>query len=470
MLVELGDTSKLATDLVRSRHLNFHIRQSVARPAAGTLRKHLQQWSFWSEWALECDIHPGKSTQADMADHLHAVVTGARQDRSRVRTSTLSGAIQSVTFVSRKAQVEPLLAILDTPLIGRYLAGDAAPRPRREALPLPLAALVQWERWICSESAPEHEILFNWQPAALGMGRPPLRRCVVASRQTCQEGECWRTKVCRSGQPFGALANGSSGRRPSWGWGHVYVNSLRLPDGGLRRPEPGRRLSCPTNGLLRQASGDGRHTLALQHSTNVPSKSSTSAADAKRSNDARPSPVLHHTLRSLKATVLSIAKRIDAPEHHRAEQGHRRQHGGCASVRLDSRDDVRGCACVPATRCSESDRILTAQGRGAQIPLTEPAVQIDPPTTPEVVTYDFDSSPISQTEATEKRIATSRKPRRSAKLQTPTLTPGNMEELTDASITGRSRTEAHRPGMKVVWSENAMRCMKRNVFRSWLRE
>ena len=32
--------------------------------------------------------------------------------------------------------------------------------PRREALPVLLAALVQWERWICSGSAPEHEVLF----------------------------------------------------------------------------------------------------------------------------------------------------------------------------------------------------------------------------------------------------------------------------------------------------------------------
>ena len=137
--MELGDTSKLATDLAHSRHLNFHIRQSVAGAAAGTLRKHLQRWSFWSEWALECDTHPGKPTQADMADNLHEVVTGARQDRSRVRTSTISGAIQSVTFVSRKAQVEPLLAILDTPLVARHLAGAAASWPRRGALPLPLA-------------------------------------------------------------------------------------------------------------------------------------------------------------------------------------------------------------------------------------------------------------------------------------------------------------------------------------------
>ena len=59
-------------------------------------------------------------------------------------------------FVGRKAQFGPLLAVPDTPSI---LAGAAAPRPRREALPVHLAALAQWERWICSGSAPEHEVL-----------------------------------------------------------------------------------------------------------------------------------------------------------------------------------------------------------------------------------------------------------------------------------------------------------------------
>ena len=203
VLTEPGDTSKLVTDLTLRRHLNSHIRQSVAAAAAGTLRKYLQQWTFWSEWALECAIHPGQPTQADMAD------TGARQDRSRVRTSSVAGAIQSLKFV-RKAQVEPLLAILDTPLIAGYLAGAAIPRPRREALPLPLAVLVQWERWICSGSAPEHEILLIGSTLLMGMGRLPRRRAahmsLVASRQTCPSRRVLANQSLQIWQPFGALA------------------------------------------------------------------------------------------------------------------------------------------------------------------------------------------------------------------------------------------------------------------------
>ena len=59
VLTKLEDTTKFVTDLTQSQHLNFHIRQSVAGAAAGTLRKNIQQWTFWSKWTLERGILPG---------------------------------------------------------------------------------------------------------------------------------------------------------------------------------------------------------------------------------------------------------------------------------------------------------------------------------------------------------------------------------------------------------------------------
>ena len=56
---------------------------------------------------------------------------------------------------------------------------------------------------------------------------------------------------------------------------------------------------------------------------------------------------------------------------------------------------------------AEGFRPLTAQKRGAQIPLAEPTVEIDPRTIPmEITSNDFDSSRISQTKVTEVRVAT----------------------------------------------------------------
>ena len=81
------------------------------------------------------------------------------------------------------------------------------------------------------------------------------------------------------------------------------------------------------------------------------------------------------TLHSLKATMLSIAKEVDVPEHHRAEQSHHHLHGGRASVRLYSRDDVWVALAsqrLIVQNVAEGFRPLTAQGRGTKIPVMNP--------------------------------------------------------------------------------------------------
>ena len=94
------------------------------------------------------------------------------------------------------------------------------------------------------------------------------------------------------------------------------------------------------------------------------------------------------------------------------------------------------CQRFVVQKVADGFRRLTAQGPGAQIPMAEPPVKIDPFTVPmEVVPDDFDSTPISQTTATKVRVETSHRPRRSSKLQTLLAHPGDKEEPTDSSVT-----------------------------------
>ena len=95
------------------------------------------------------------------------------------------------------------------------------------------------------------------------------------------------------------------------------------------------------------------------------------AVQAPQMQNARVTPeqAWQYTLHSLEATMLSIAKRVGVPEHHRVEHGHHRQHVGRASIRLNSRDDVweaLDCQQFVVQRVVEGFRPLTAQGRGAQ--------------------------------------------------------------------------------------------------------
>ena len=364
VLAERGITSRIVTDLTESQRLGSHIRQGVAGAAAGTLRQYLQQWTFWAEWAQECGLHPGQPSLAAMAEYLHEVVSGAWQDRSRVRTGSVAGVIQSWTFVGREAQSGSLLAVLDTPLTAGYLGGVTAPRPRREALPVPSAALVQWERWICSGSAPEHEVLFIGGILLLpwaGLRFADAQRTYPAS---LPDRHVLRGEYCKS--PDLAIHSVNL----------VYFSALR-----------------------RWCSRMGGHDLVIgylvphavcyeQHPVAVATSGTAMMLFLASLAGTAPEQARQYTLHSLKATRPPCAKQLDVPELDRAEQDRHRQHGWRASVRLYSRDDVWG-----ALACQWPVVHKVADGF-RQLPLAEPPVELDLVAIPMEVVPDDDSTPI----------------------------------------------------------------------------
>ena len=155
---------------------NLGTRQNLSRIL--TQSWHLSRGRNWDTLQIPSTdllVCPGHPTQSDMADgYLH-------EDRSRVRTSSVAAAIQSLQIVSRKSQVEQLLAILDTPLIEGYLASSAIPRPRREDG--------------SATDLRQNTKTFSLAAFYSCMGRPPLRKraahmsLFTASRQTCHNGE-----------------------------------------------------------------------------------------------------------------------------------------------------------------------------------------------------------------------------------------------------------------------------------------
>ena len=269
-------------------------------------------------------------------------MTGAQQDRSRVRAISVAAPIWSLKFVSRKAQVEPLLAILDTPLIARYLAGaaPAIPGAGREALPLPFEVLVQWERWICSGSAPEPEILFiggirSWRGQASALLTRSALALFIASRQTCPTER--------------VLANQSLQI-----WPAIWCSCLWFLWAPSKLGLGTRAFQCPSR--------------LAQHSNDV---SPACQAPQMHNTPMTPEQARQYTLHSLKATMLSIAKQVDVPEHHRAEHGHHHQLAGRASIRPYSRHDVWRRWRVRNWSFKEWQKVfrpLTAQGRGKLIP------------------------------------------------------------------------------------------------------
>ena len=270
VLTELGDTSKRVTNLTQSRHLNLHIRQSVAGAAAGTLCKYLQPWTSWSQWALEYGIHPGQPTQAGMADYLHEVMTGAWQDRSCSHLEFKSSS-------AVKHRLSHCLQSLDTPLIAGFLAGAAIPRHRREALPLPLAVLVQWKRWICSGSA-QNTKSFSLAAFCSWHGQASASQ----TRSAHVPLHCFQTHTSHresAGEPKSPDLASHLVLLPlvflddfQAGVG-ATCTSMRFAIGTPRwwtwGPESGQRQSYPTHGPPQQVCSGGRKPNAFQQSNDV---------------------------------------------------------------------------------------------------------------------------------------------------------------------------------------------------------
>ena len=128
---------------------------------------------------------------------------------------------------------------------------------------------------------------------------------------------------------------------PCWEWGHVYFDALR--SWHSRMVSTGGQNRVIDNLVPHVVCYEKRPTtVATPMSFNTSTSFLRRSLQSPQMQSVQMSPELsrQYTLHSLKATMLSISKQVDVPEHHRAEQGHHRQQGGRASVRLHSRDDV----------------------------------------------------------------------------------------------------------------------------------
>ena len=104
----------------------------------------------------------------------------------------------------------------------------STPRERNEALPVPAAAVVDWESRVVHKDTLLGEILFLGALLLLvwaGLRFGDLQRSnfsALSLERGILRGNSWRTKVADAGQPWGGDAFGLSGRPPNWGWAHVW--------------------------------------------------------------------------------------------------------------------------------------------------------------------------------------------------------------------------------------------------------
>ena len=119
--------------------------------SAGTLRKHLPGWRLWLAFCQGAHLAPANVSLASLLDFLDALATGAKLDRGKGRCGRAKGVVQALRFVARKLGLESLQKTLGSAPVVSWLASSKwTASTVREALPLPLFAVIQLEQALSS--------------------------------------------------------------------------------------------------------------------------------------------------------------------------------------------------------------------------------------------------------------------------------------------------------------------------------
>ena len=288
-----------------------------------------------------------------------------------------SSTIKALRWLHRVAEV-PCLSRAYNSMVSSFMVSKI-PRDKKEAPPLPLYVVIQWERRILQSQSSVFEVLilgsFLFQLWS-GLRFADMQRLTLASLvyDTMElRGLAWRSKTSVSGIAFGITASGflSHGSH-TWVWKFLSTLDQVLYDfdcTGVDFLLPACTLTEIQQPYAPMSYASALHFL--RYFLGCPWKE---APDPMKGLD------LNYIVHSLKATLLSWAPQLDvpAPPEQRLQQGH--HSDGRPSMHLYSRDSVWAQLSYQRSVISQVRNKWipkTAQHRGSQLPLREPPVVIE---------------------------------------------------------------------------------------------
>ena len=393
LLDKLRDTSSLWTETTQSLTPERLRVRAISAYAASSLEAYLSRCTRFLDFLQAHNIAFSTLSLVELADYLEAAFASLAQDRDVCQISPKT-TLKALSWLSRMAQVQHLLELLSNPLISTYRI-DIKPRDRKEALPIPMACIVSWERLVCKSSTGTQMVLLLGAfllayHACLRFG--DLQRIRLSSLSLTTQalrGICWTTKTSRSGQPFAVTLTGISGRGPSASWCLAYLARLHASWLATERfwgssSEPDFMLPILPNwanpsqaGVAFQSPMSYTQALpALRSALQLHEEASTGALDAQEA--------LNFTLHGLKVGLLSPAKQLRLPADPRRKAGHHK-----VSSELYGRDDTIDSLWVQASvahNVSTGWRPTRPIARGGQAPTIEPSFQVPPGPVPKSMT------------------------------------------------------------------------------------
>ena len=153
----MGSASGLQSSLANSKYPQALLKKSLEKFTAGTLERYLAAAKQFLDFLGLSNQTIASIDVAFLADFLHACENSLEEDREVCKIGPRP-ILKALAWLSRNADVSALQPLLQASLVRAFLTQPTA--DRKEALPLPLAVVVEWEKYICSPHCPQDLRLF----------------------------------------------------------------------------------------------------------------------------------------------------------------------------------------------------------------------------------------------------------------------------------------------------------------------
>ena len=210
LLAFLGSESGTFTSLQSAVHYHQHIRRVLASFAATTVIRYITTFNNFAKTCEDLDVCILEITEVQAADILVTLQLQKREDPAL--GSSAVTCIKAIRWVRRNTQC-CVFEVFFGELISSFLRSKL-PKDRCESVPLPLFALVQWERRILQRNTPLVDVILLgailltvWASLRFSDSQR-VEWSSFAFDVVSLRGIAYQTKVSHQGQPFGLITAG----------------------------------------------------------------------------------------------------------------------------------------------------------------------------------------------------------------------------------------------------------------------
>ena len=380
MLQIFGYSSEVYVALIASPYADEHRKRLLNNYAATTSFRYLQAIQKFTRVTQQLGLDIHSMSEAQLADVLTVMRLSKSCDTDK---DTCSGnfTIKALRWWHKIAGVSHL-RICFSPLVDSFLKTKLS-KDKREAPPLPLWLVFQWERRILQGASTTYEVmmlgsflLITWSGLRFADAQRLNVDSLVFNFQELR-GMVWRSKTMAAGHPFGAQAAGLCSKG-TYTWLFKFLQTWDQVMTSLQVPR------SKVDFLIPSMEQDGTiQTLEpLNYAETTRIFRDMLLTPWKKFQDQHPLAHLQqtYTLHSMKATLLSFGPQLGhlVSDSDRLLQGHHQDPKH--SLNLYGRDSVWGSLRYQLTVIREIQngwRPKTPQHRGGQFPLTEPIVTLE---------------------------------------------------------------------------------------------